>query len=190
MTDDPRVPPEADLIRRCREAAVPAMSRRQAAQKAGISPSQWSDIERGRKAAGLSTVIPVRATAMTLARMARAVGASAAELAASGRQDAADVLLDKDRDDSLRRRIAAIPGLGILDPRAALLPDGQELLPLIAAALDDIDDSGLQPAAQRELTDMFIASLIHDTARRHAELQLILSLAAAPRRDRDRQTNR
>src|SRR5580658_5700567 len=45
-------PPEAELIRRRREAAVPGLSRRQAAARADISPSQWSDVERGDKQAG------------------------------------------------------------------------------------------------------------------------------------------
>src|SRR5258707_15168029 len=69
-------PPDADLIRFRREAVVPPLSRRQAAARAGISPSQWSDVERGRKRAGPGIVIPVLATAETLAKMAMAVGVS------------------------------------------------------------------------------------------------------------------
>jgi transcriptional regulator with XRE-family HTH domain len=83
------MPPEAELIRRARERCDPAMSRRQAAATAGISPSQWSDVERGQKKAGSGVAVPVLATADTLARMARTVGATADELAAVGREDAA-----------------------------------------------------------------------------------------------------
>lgn len=178
MTAQPGPPAEAELIRHCREAADPPMSRRQAAAKAGISPSQWGDVERGRKRAGSGVDVPVQATAETLARMARAVGATAGELAAAGRQDAAQALAAAEHDQGMRRRIAAIPGLGAaitLPPPAA---DGQELLPLIASGLDAIDRSGLPKAARRELTAMFAGNLVHDAAWRHAELLLILRLAS------------
>jgi transcriptional regulator with XRE-family HTH domain len=177
MSAQPDLPPEAELIQRHRESAVPAMSRRQAAAKAGISPSQWGDVERGRKRAGSGIVIPVQATAETLARMAHAVGASADDLAAAGREDAARQLRDQDQDQNLRRRLAAIPGLGTIGAQGLASPDGQELLPLIAASLDAIDRSDLTTTAKRELTAMFTAGLIHDAVRRHNELLLMLRLA-------------
>ena len=108
-------PPEAGLIhRRRREASGPPLSRRQAAARAGISPSQWSDVERGSKRAGPGIVIPVRATAETLAKMAAAVGVSADELTAAGRDDAAGQLRSATRQQQLGERLAGIPGLGIL----------------------------------------------------------------------------
>jgi len=173
----PEAPPEAALIRQRREAAIPEMSRRQAAAKAGISPSQWSDVERGHKRAGPGVVVPVQATADTLARMARVVGASADNLAAAGREDAARQLRTVDLEHDLRQRIAAIPGLGTISGQSLSGTDGTELLPLIAAGLDAIERSDLPKAARRELTSMFVDNLIHDTARRHSELLLMLRLA-------------
>ena len=179
MSVHPEAPREADLIRQRREALVPAMSRRQAAAKAGLSPSQWGDVERGRKKAGSGIVVPVQATADTLARMAHAVSVSADDLASAGREDAARHLRDRDQDQDLRRRIAAVPGLGAIGAMDLPGNDGRELLPLIAAGLDAIERSDLPPAARRELTAMFTAGLLHDAARRHSELLLILRLAAS-----------
>lgn len=173
----PGAPPEAMVIRQRREAAIPEMSRRQAAAKAGISPSQWSDVERGHKKAGSGVVVPVQATADTLARMARAIGAGADELAAAGREDAARQLRTLDRDRDLRQRIAAIPGLGSIGAQTLSGTDSQEMLPLIAAGLDAIERSDLPKLAKRDITRMFVDNLIHDTARRHAELLLVLRLA-------------
>jgi transcriptional regulator with XRE-family HTH domain len=174
----PEIPPEADLIRQQREAAIPEMSRRQAAAKAGISASQWSDVERGHKKAGSGVIVPVHATPDTLARMARVVGASADDLAAAGREDAARQLRNVDQERDLRQRIAAIPGLGVIGTSALSGTDNTELLPLIAAGLDAIERSDLPKTAKRELTSMFVDNLIHDTARRHSELLLMLRLAA------------
>ena len=170
-------PAEAELIRHRREAATPAMSRRQAATKAGISPSQWSDVERGSKQGGSGVTIPVYATAQTLARMARAVGATPEDLRGAGREDAASVLLTLEQERELRRRLTAIPGFGDIGTEPVTGTDGQELLPLIAESLDAIERSKLPASAQHDLTAMFIDNLIHDAARRHAELRLILRLA-------------
>ena len=109
-------PPEAELIRRRREAAVPPMSRRQAAAKAGISPSQWRDVERGSKKAGPGVTVPVQATAETLAKMAQVIGVTPDELTAAGREDAASELRGTARDRLLRQRIAAE---AVLNPRGA-----------------------------------------------------------------------
>ena len=179
MSVHPKVPPAAELIRTRREALVPEMSRRQAAVKAGISASQWSDVERGHKKAGSGVVVPVVATAETLARMARVVGASSDDLVASGREDAARQLSALDQGRDLRQRIAAIPGLGSIGAQALSGSGGEELLPLIAAGLDAIEGSDLPKAAKRDLTGIFTDNLIHDAARRHNELLLILRLAAA-----------
>jgi hypothetical protein len=181
MSVHPGPPPEAELIRKRRETAMPPMSRRQAAAKAGISASQWGDVERGHKKAGSGIVVPVKATSDTLALMARTVGATASELTAAEREDAARNLRDSDQNHDLRRRIAAIPGLGPIGPWHLSGPDGQELLPLIADGLDAIERSDLSKAAKRELADMYIAGLIHDAARRHSELTLMLGLATAAR---------
>jgi transcriptional regulator with XRE-family HTH domain len=172
-------PAEAELIRQGRETANPALSRRQAAAKAGISPTQWSDIERGHKTAGGGVIAPVQASAETLARMARVVSVSADDLADAGREDAADQLRALDREGTIRHRLAAIPGLGPIDAQALTRANGQELLPLIASGLDTIEQSDLSTAAKRDLTAVFVDNLIHDAVRRHSEMLLILRIATA-----------
>jgi len=154
------------------------MSRRQAAAKAGISPSQWSDVERGHKKAGSGVVVPVQATAETLARMARAVGVSVDDLAAAGREDAGSQLRAFEQEHGLRKRISAVPGLSVLTDLPLPNEDDEELLPLIAEALDAIEDSDLPKAAKRDLTNMFVDNLIHDATRRYSELLLVLRLTA------------
>ena len=183
-------PPEAGLIhRRRREASGPALSRRQAAARAGISPSQWSDVERGSKRAGPGIVIPVRATAETLAKMAAAVGVSADELTAAGRDDAAGQLRSATRQQQLGERLAGIPGLGILAGQPGQEAGAQaELLPLVASGLDAIDASQLSARTRNQITGLFIGNLRHDAARRNHELLLMLRLAeeatpAPPRQD-------
>lgn len=168
---------EAKLIRRSRESVAPPLSRRQAAAKAGISPSQWSDIERGHKQGGSGVTVPVQATAETLARMATIVGATADDLASAGREDAARELRNLDRDQNLRRRMAAIPGLGKIGKQKLLSSDGQELLPMIARGLDAIGDSRLHDRAKHELSALFIDNLVHDAARRTDELLLMIRIA-------------
>jgi transcriptional regulator with XRE-family HTH domain len=169
-------PAEAELIQQRREAGDSFMSRRQAAAKAGISPSQWSDIERGHKKAGAGITVPVQATAETLARMAAVVGASAEDLIAAGREDAARELRTAERERSLRKGLAAIPGIGSIGLQPLTGTGGEELLPIVAAALNAIEEGPLSPVTKRDLTGMFVDNLIHDAARRHAELLLVLRL--------------
>lgn len=172
-----RPPAEADLIRRHREAAVPEMSRRQAAILAGISASQWSDVERGQKKAGPGVAVPVQTTAETLARMAQVAGASPEELEAAGREDAAVQLRALEGQQRTRQRLAEIPGLGVI---AETLPQvtSEEMLPIVIAGLDAIEGSVLPHDAKRELTRAFIDNLIHDATRRYSELLLMLRLAS------------
>jgi transcriptional regulator with XRE-family HTH domain len=178
---EPAPPPEAALIRRRRETLTLPMSRRQAAAQAGISPSQWSDVERGSKRAGTGVTVPVQATARTLAMMANAIGVTADELAAAGREDAARELRDTASQKRLRERLAAIPGLGALAGNASDLARGSELLPLVARGLDAIEDSKLPARTKHELAALFTSNLLHDATRRHDELILILRLAEATR---------
>lgn len=178
MSSQLKPPPEARLIQQRRDAADPPMSRRQAAATAGISVSQWSDVERGSKRAGQGTVIPVKATAQTLARMAQVVGATTDDLTAVGRTDAASQLQNFERDQGIQQRLSSVPGLGPVI-RQVTDTHATELLPIIASALDAIDNSTLPPAARRELTSLFTSNLINDATRRYTELQLILRLAEA-----------
>lgn len=178
MSGQPAAPAEARLIQQRREAATSPISRRQAAAKAGISPSQWSDIERGHKRAGQGTIVPVRAIAETLARMAQTIGISPDDLAAAGRQDAAAILLADEQRQSLGRRLSRVPGVGDIGwPEHTA--EINELLPAIAAALDQIETSDLPTPAKRDLTSMLVSNLTHDVARRRYELQLLLRIATS-----------
>ncbi len=109
--------------------------------------------------------------------MAAVVGATAGDLAAAGRQDAARHVADLDGDRELRRKVAAVPGLGMIGNQDLTSPKGQELLPLIAAGLDDIAASSLPAKARQDLTSMFVDNLVHDAARRLNELRLLLRIA-------------
>jgi hypothetical protein len=90
MVEHIEVPPEAVLIEQ-RRAALD-MSIADAAKAANISESRWRQITKGFQQATPDTRIPVTAPARTLARMARAVGATADDMEAAGRGDAADIL--------------------------------------------------------------------------------------------------
>jgi transcriptional regulator with XRE-family HTH domain len=100
-------PPEALLIAARRKKT--GMSYREAAQMAGISPTRWSQLEKGIiRIRG--TDHPEKAPAATLAEMARAVGATPEDLAGAGRQDAAEILaglLATEPDAAVIRRDAA-----------------------------------------------------------------------------------
>lgn len=99
------------------------MEARAAAEKAGISPARWTQVEtgyesrRGRKKA-------VSAGPGLLARMAHAVGLDPERLAGTGREDAAEVLREIYRrtlaasvhelltpQDAYEREVAATPGV-------------------------------------------------------------------------------
>lgn len=84
----PEAPPEARLIRCLRERA-PKMSRYEAAATAGISEARWRMIETGIRWFRGQPLEEPPAPAQTIARMAWAVGATPAQLAGTGRDDAA-----------------------------------------------------------------------------------------------------
>lgn len=119
MTAYPSPPPEARLIREKREALVPHLSMRAAAQRAaadGLGPfsvALWTQIENGY-IQQKETTEPTRGTADRIARMARVTGATTAELEHARRPDAARVLAKL-----LPARTA--PGRGSLRERIAHL---------------------------------------------------------------------
>lgn len=92
MTALPQPPPEAELIAAKRGAISPALSARKAARRAGFSVALWSKIEKGYDQVARGVVIPFRGTAEKVARAAQVVGATAIELTACGRPDAAHIL--------------------------------------------------------------------------------------------------
>lgn len=90
----PQAPPEAQLIRELREGLIPSLSMRQAARRAGMSASLWTQYEQGYRKITPAITIAMRATPEKLARMAQVVGATPEQLRAAGRGDAA-VMLQK-----------------------------------------------------------------------------------------------
>lgn len=88
----PEPPPEAKLIARLRLDAVPALSMREAARRAGMSASLWTQYEQGYRKVTPAVTIPMRATADKLARMGLTVSATPDQLSDAGRGDAAAIL--------------------------------------------------------------------------------------------------
>lgn len=88
----PEPPPEAQLIARLREDAVPPLSMREAARRAGFSVATWTQNEQGYRKVTSSVIVPIRATDEKLARMALVVGATPQQLADVDRREAARIL--------------------------------------------------------------------------------------------------
>lgn len=91
--EKPKQAPEGVLLETMRNAARPILSIRGVAKAAGISEGRWRQIENGYQSVRKGEYIDVRAPADTLARMAKAVGASPEQLRDAGRGDAADELI-------------------------------------------------------------------------------------------------
>jgi transcriptional regulator with XRE-family HTH domain len=86
---DAQRPPWAQLIRARREALYPQVTMRQAAAAADVSPSTWTEIENGAKSVAPGVKVAVRGTPDKIAKMARFLEISAADLREAGRPDAA-----------------------------------------------------------------------------------------------------
>jgi len=115
MTPDiPPAPPEADLIRVAREALgltaedAARRSREVDPARRGVSAVYWRDIEKGR-GGRRGQRVPARASARSLAVMARTVEVVPAQLTHADREDAARVLAE------MSRRAGGEPGSGILE---------------------------------------------------------------------------
>jgi transcriptional regulator with XRE-family HTH domain len=89
MTERPDVPLEAVLLKTALTASP--LSQRAAAERAGISESRWRQLVSGYQVVS-GTKAPTRSPDDTLARMARAVDVTPEQLAAAGREGAAEVL--------------------------------------------------------------------------------------------------
>lgn len=95
-------PPEAQLIARLRLEQVPPLSMREAARRAGFSVATWTQNEQGYRKVTPQLMIPIRAVADKLARMAMVVGATPDQLREAGRDDAARIqvkLIDAGPDE-------------------------------------------------------------------------------------------
>ncbi|MDO2978301.1 hypothetical protein [Mycobacteroides abscessus] len=104
---EPTQPPEAELIERLRTQFRPKLSVRSAARAADMSDSRWRQIIKGYRQETADLRVPVRAPAVTLARMALVVGATADELRDVGREDAVEELQDLIQQKESARRTAA-----------------------------------------------------------------------------------
>ncbi|QDK02799.1 immunity repressor [Gordonia phage Squiddly] len=143
---EPTQPPEGELLERLRTDKHPKLSVREAARRAGISGSRWTQIERGYKQETKDVRVPARAPADTLARMARVVGASADQLREAGRDDAADEL-----QASLGR------GLAKLIPTAAPTPPTDHRSYEEAAELEYITNTVQMAVSMLERRKLWLA---------------------------------
>ncbi|CAL9433628.1 hypothetical protein SUDANB21_02101 [Streptomyces sp. enrichment culture] len=88
-------PPEARLIREALRRA--RLSAREAARRAGISETRWRQIANGYQDVGRGVRVPTTGPAETLARMAQVAGVTADQLREAGRADAAEELVELER---------------------------------------------------------------------------------------------
>lgn len=143
-------PPEAVLIEQ-RRAAL-GISIADAAKTATISESRWRQITKGFQQATPDTRIPVTAPARTLARMARAVGATADELDAAGRGDAADILRTPPPENLGAALARLIPA------QAASPADQLEETARLWQRITDLDDAVAENPALRPLADRVLTA--------------------------------
>lgn len=145
----PKPPPYAQLIAAARQAP-PRMTITEAARRAGISDTRWSQLENGYRM-NRGRAEPEWAPADTLAAMARAVGVTPQQLAASGREDAAGEL---DALPSLRPEPEPDNGGGARSDVAALRDEVRSMRALVerlAAALEE-RNAGDDSQAKRRAT--------------------------------------
>ena len=90
MEKRPEQPPEGKLIGDAADRLD--LSIREAAKRAGISYGRWRQIVTGYQNVSPGSFAAVHAPAKTLAKMARVVGVTPAQLTEAGREDAAAIL--------------------------------------------------------------------------------------------------
>ena len=133
MNFDP-APPEAALIRLAREAmGLTATAAAKAARDAGhkVGDTYWRDVERGQ-GGRRGERVAVKASARTLAGMARTVRVTPEQLRQAGRGDSAVIL-----EEMLRREESRRPGQFqvIRDPEGGLAAQRREAADKWAAML-------------------------------------------------------
>lgn len=135
MTDRPEPPPWGTLFAAALRST--GISAREAARRAGISEGRWRQISSGYQVVSPGVYARVRGPAATLAKMAAAVGVTAAELRASGRHDAADALLRQQAAEALPQQPAdRLPHEEMLERVKAMdIDQARELLATIAVQL-------------------------------------------------------
>lgn len=93
VEERPEQPPEGRLIEQALERITPRMTQKKAAAAAGMSDARWRQLVTGYVSVGNGYFAPQTARPDTLARMAKAVGVTPAQLAEVGRDDAAQELI-------------------------------------------------------------------------------------------------
>jgi len=134
----PEAPPEGKLI--AEAAARRGLSLRKAAKQAGISYGRWRQIATGYQNVSPGEFAIVRAPGGTLAKMARVVGVTPEQLAAAGRQDAAEAMQDAGQESASHLTLVPVDDVAaerrrLADQWAAMVtaPVGPELREVRAA---------------------------------------------------------
>jgi hypothetical protein len=163
MTPPGQLPAECALIQAKREAAMPALSMREAARRAEelgarMSATYWRRCESG-------AYLP-RVPAAALAYMAAVTGATPEDLSGARRPDGAAALR------ALLRRQPEEP------PAAPAGPAGLEgVMAQILEGLADIDGSTALTAAQKaDLRQELVAGIVRDAAERRENLRAMLRI--------------
>jgi len=138
MNTRPAPPPEGALI--AKAAARRGLSLRKAAEQAGISYGRWRQIATGYQNVSPGEFAIVRAPAGTLAKMARVVGVTAAQMAAAGREDVAGAMHDTEPEPAVQLTLVPVDDVAaerrrLADQWAAMVtaPVGPELREVRAA---------------------------------------------------------
>jgi hypothetical protein len=105
--------PEGRLIEQA--ATYSGRSARALSANAGMSDTRWRQVVRGWQPGPAGTPVEARASAVTLARMALAVGVSADQLTEVGREDAAVQLQRIEAELQSGSSIVPLPSAGVGD---------------------------------------------------------------------------
>jgi hypothetical protein len=139
MTERPAPPPWGALITAA--LASGGISAREAARRAGLSEGRWRQISGGYQVVSPGIYAEVRGPARTLARMAAVAGVTPAQLRASGRDDAAQILAsERDRRPAGEEMIERVKAMDTDQARELLATIAQQLgisLPGAAEARGD-----------------------------------------------------
>ena len=141
MDTRPEQPPEGRLIHDAADRLD--LSIREAAKRAGISYGRWRQIVMGYQNVSPGSYATVHAPAKTLAKMARVVGITPAQLTEAGRDDAAVILAD------LLRPEPAAPE----SPRELASPADDDMAHNIMVAAARPEERRIWAAIRRRLAD-------------------------------------
>jgi transcriptional regulator with XRE-family HTH domain len=156
--------PARDLIRKRREEHVPKLSMREAARRAGRSPSWWRMYETGER--GI--------TRDAVAEMAIIVGVTPTELEEFGDTDAAEALRTL-----MHAKIADEPGLA--DVGEVALTQSRKgsdalLIDIVSGLTEIRNESRLTPVQRVELETAYVQGLQREVAAQIENLRLMIRL--------------